>query len=309
MKPLSPHGHGADVISREMWIQFGVSSFTFALVIGLLLWILLRRSRGDATPEEVAAERRPQRWVVLGGIVFPVVVLSALFGWSVHDLVALEDPPSRETAVVQVLGHRWWWEIQYPAEEIKTANHIVLPADGSVRVRVRSRDVIHTFWVPALGRKIDALPNEWNTIWLHADRPGQYRGVCAEFCGLQHAHMHLIVDVLPRQQYDSWIVAARADARKPSTASQTRGLHVFESETCAYCHTIKGTEAHGWAGPVLTHLASQPTLAAATLPNTRANLRAWISDPESIKPGVLMPPAHLSDSDLQALLDYLTSLK
>jgi cytochrome c oxidase subunit 2 len=307
MSSVNPHGDNAAVISREMWIQFGVASFTFALVIGLLLWILWRRR--DAAPEEVAAERRPQRWLLLGGVVFPVVALSVLFGWSVHDLVALEDPPSKETAIIQVLGHRWWWEIQYPAERIETANHIVLPLGASVRVRVRSRDVIHTFWVPELGRKIDALPDEWNTIWLRPDRPGEYRGVCAEFCGLQHAHMHLIVDVLPRAQYESWVLAAKADARKPSTATQRRGLDVFESSTCAYCHTINGTGAHGWAGPDLTHLASRPSLAAATVPNTRADLRAWIEKPERIKPGVLMPPAHMSDAKLDALVDYLASLK
>jgi cytochrome c oxidase subunit 2 len=292
-----------------MWVQFGVAAFTFALVIGVLVWILIARSRRDASADEVADERRPQRWLVLGGIVFPVLTLSALFGWSVHDLVALGNPQQKSGVVVQVVGHRWWWEIEYPNEGIATANHVVLPVGQSVRFRIQSADVIHSFWVPALGRKLDGFPNEWTTMWLRADDPGRYRGLCAEFCGLQHAHMDLIVDALPQTQFAEWLVHAKQDARKPTTESQRLGLKIFESQTCAYCHTIRGTQAAGWAGPDLTHLASRPGLAGATLPNTRDNLGAWISDPQRVKPGAAMPPSKLTGSQLQALLDYLTSLK
>jgi|1185.fasta_scaffold11385_2 cytochrome c oxidase subunit 2 len=306
---LKPHGSGAHVIAREMWVQFGVAAFTFSLVIGLLIWILVVRSRRDATAEEVRDERRPQRWLVLGGIVFPVLTLTVLFGWSVHDLVALNDPPDKGSVVVEVVGHRWWWDVEYPNEGIATANHIVLPVGESVRFRIRSADVIHSFWVPALGRKLDGFPNEWTTMWLHVGDPGRYRGLCAEFCGLQHAHMDLIVDAVTPAKFATWLALAKEKARKPTTESQRRGLQIFESQTCAYCHTIRGTRAAGWAGPDLTHLASRPALAGATLPNTRGNLGGWISDPQHVKPGALMPPAQLTGSQLQALLDYLTSLK
>jgi cytochrome c oxidase subunit 2 len=296
------------VIAREMWFQFGVATFTFVLVVGLLVFVLVRRSRHDASPEAQADERRPQRWVILGGIVFPLVTLSVLFGWSVHDLVALRGPATY-VDTVDVIGHRWWWEIKYPDRGIVEANHLVLPEGYAVRLRLRSADVIHSVSVPQLGPKLDALPGDWNTTWLRATHTGRYRGVCAEFCGLQHAHMDFLVDVLPLADYNAWIAAAQKPAHKPTTPSEQRGLAFFTTHTCAYCHTIVGTGAHGSVGPGLTHLASRPGLAAATLPNTRADLARWIADPRKIKPGVLMPPSHLSDADMTALLDYLTSLK
>jgi len=306
---LDPHGRGAHIIAREMWLQFGVAAFTFALVIGLLVWILARRARDDPPPEVVADERRPLRWLLLGGIAFPVATLTLLFGWSVHDIVALDRSPKKPTIAIEVIAHRWWWEFKYPQQRIDTANELVVPAGESVRLRIRSADVIHSFWVPELNRKLDAFPREWTTMWFRADDVGHYRGVCAEFCGLQHAHMGLVVDARPPGGFENWARIAQSDARKPSTASQRRGQQIFERQTCAYCHTIEGTAARGWLGPSLTHLASRTTLAAATMPNTRGNLGDWIIDPQHVKPGTLMPPTQLRGTQLQQLLDYLMSLK
>jgi cytochrome c oxidase subunit 2 len=304
---LHAHGRGSHIIAREMWLQFGVGAAIFLLVIGLLLWIVLRRR--DASAEEVADEHRPLRWLVLGGIVLPLVVLSTLFGWSVHDLVALAHPKTKEAAIVDVTAHRWWWEIGYPEEHVKTANEVVVPVGEAVRFRVRAADVIHTFWVPELGRKIDAFPHEWNTIWLEADRPGRYLGVCAEFCGLQHAHMQFVVRAVSPAAYRAWLRAAAQPARPPATAQERRGLAIFQTTSCAYCHTIAGTRAAGWVGPDLTHVASRPRLAAGTLPNTPAALRRWIAAPQDVKPGNLMPPAQLPADDLNALVTYLEALR
>jgi len=306
---LDPAGRGADVIETEMWIQFAVGAFTFLLVIGLLVFVVARRMQRDPSEAHVANEPGAQRWLVLGGIVFPVVALTGLFGISVHDLVTLADPPGQEKVIVEVRGQRWWWNFDYPVEGVRSPNHLVIPVGESVRVRLRARDVIHSFWVPQLSRKIDLLPTEWTTIWMKAERPGRYRGLCAEFCGAQHARMHFVVDAVTPVQYDAWRANAKKNAPEPKTASERRGRAIFESHSCAYCHTIRGTKAAGWVGPDLTHLASRPSLAAGTLPNTRGNLGGWISDPQHVKPGALMPPGRLSGPELQALLDYLTTLR
>ena len=292
-----------------MWIFFAAAALAFVLIVGLLLWVVARRSRQPATDAQLRDERGPERWILLGGVLVPGIALALLLGVSIRTMSSLASPPSQERAIVEILAHRWWWEVNYPADGISSANHLVLPVGEPARVRVRSEDVIHSFWPPQLGGKLDALPDRWTTTWLEADRPGRYRGLCAEFCGLQHARMHFIVDVLSKSDYERWRERARRDAREPTTASQRRGLALFESHACAYCHTIRGTQAAGEVGPDLTHLASRPSLAAGTLRNSRGNLGGWIADPQHVKPGALMPPGRFTGSELQALLDYLESLR
>jgi len=305
---LDPKGHGASIIATEMWIQFAVGAAIFVLVVGLLGWILLVRSRRDPGERMPLDESAARRWVLLGGVAMPVVVLSLLVAVSARSLARLASPPSREVTTVEVIGHRWWWEVRYPDYAVTTANEIVLPAGRSVRLRVRSADVIHSLWIPQLQRKIDLEPGTWNTTWIRADDAGQYRGVCAEFCGESHALMQLLVEALPPDRWDAWVTHARAPATIPADRSEQLGEQVFLS-TCAYCHTIEGTPAHGAVGPDLTHLASRRTIVSALLPNTQANLARWISGPQRVKPGALMPPFRLDDGRMRALLDFLESLQ
>jgi cytochrome c oxidase subunit II len=169
--------------------------------------------------------------------------------------------------------------------------------------------VIHSFWVPSLHGKKDLIPGYTNVIWIEADRPGVYRGQCAEFCGFQHAHMALLVIADPPERFQAWAEAQRQSSPPPSTPQQARGKYLVEHLPCANCHTVRGTQASGKLGPDLTHLASRRTLAAGTMPNNRGHLGGWVLDPQSIKPGNLMPPTAMSSENLQALLSYLEILR
>jgi cytochrome c oxidase subunit 2 len=305
---LDPAGEGAGVISREMWIQFAVSAAGLALVVVLLVWVVVRGVRNAPAEGDPREDGSGRRWLLLGGIALPAVVLTFLFGLSVRDLQAL-DAPGRTVATIEVVGHRWWWEVNYVGHPITTANEIVVPVGSPVRIRLQSRDVIHSFWVPRLHHKLDLIPNEWTSTWLRAEKPGVYGGVCAEFCGLQHARMHFVVRALPQREWEEWVAAAAKPAEPPRTESARRGQEVFLSSSCAYCHTIRGTPAAGWVGPDLTHFGSRATIAGATLPNTRGFLGGWIADPQHQKPGALMPRTPLEGDELQDLLDYLQSLR
>ena len=210
---------------------------------------------------------------------------------------------------VRVIAHQWWWEIRYPGTTAVTANEIHIPTNTRVDVVGTSADVIHSFWVPELNRKIDLIPGLVNRVLLDATRAGIYRGQCSEICGVQHAHMAVEVVAESPARFGSWLANMERRAVSPVSAEQRAGLALFLSASCASCHTIRGTAARGDVGPDLTHLASRSTLAALTLPNTPAYLRGWIADPQSVKPGALMPSLSLTSTQLDALSAYLSHLR
>jgi cytochrome c oxidase subunit 2 len=209
---------------------------------------------------------------------------------------------------VQVSASQWWWGLRYdteqPARTFTSANEIHIPVGRPVRFEVTSGDVIHSFWIPKLGGKIDVIPGQTNVAWLQADRAGVYRGQCAVFCGAEHARMALRVIAQQPADFRAWQQAQLADAPQPATAREQQGQHVFQSH-CAACHSIRGTDAGGRVGPDLSHLMSRRTLAAGVLDNTPGNLAGWIAHPQSIKPGSRMPDPVLSGAQLAALLTYL----
>jgi cytochrome c oxidase subunit 2 len=306
---LNPQGDGATIIAHELRLEFAIASAVFVVVIGLLAGIVVCRLRRDPDEATWSDQRSAYRWVILGGVALPVIVLSAIVGVTVNDLGRLTDPPQRESLTIEVIGHRWWWEVRYPAQSIVSANEIVIPVGETVKLRLESRDVIHSFWVPQLQRKMDLLPGSWNTIWLRATTGGVFRGVCSQFCGIEHARMHVLVRAMPPASFAAWLNEAAQPAQAPQQSSAIEGRTVFLSHSCAYCHMIAGTPASGQVGPDLTHVASRLTLAAGMLPNTRGNLAGWISDPQSQKPGVNMPRTELNGRDLQALINYLRILR
>jgi cytochrome c oxidase subunit 2 len=212
-----------------------------------------------------------------------------------------------------VTGHQWWWDVRYdahvPAHRVRTANEIHIPVGQPILLKLRTSDVIHSFWVPSLHGKRDLIPGQTNTLWLQADRPGTYRGQCAEFCGHQHAHMGLLVVAEPPERFAGWQERQRQPAAEPADALARRGREVFVAGPCALCHAVRGTEAAAEVAPDLTHLGSRLTIAAATLANTPGHLAGWIVDPQRLKPGSHMPPMSLAADDLQALLAYLGSLR
>lgn len=256
------------------------------------------------------------RNVVIGATVVTTVMLFVYLIMSFVAGRAISSPLHGEdmsVLTIDVTGHQWWWEVRYgdknPSRSFTTANEIHIPVGQPVLLRMTSQDVIHSFWVPNLMGKKDLIPGKYSTLMFQADKPGVYRGQCAEYCGLQHAHMALIVVAESPDTYNAWRESQIHPAVEPASDAAKRGQQVFLSNPCIMCHTVRGTQAGSNLGPDLTHIGSRQTIAAGTLPNTRGHLSGWIMDSQSVKPGNKMPPNNLSPEDLQALLDYLQSLK
>ncbi len=310
---LAPQSHQArDIASLFWWMMVG-AWIGLALVVGLLLWSWKRRRRRGFGSDNGPNPGERQAWyVVIGaGIVFPIAVLAALFVISDIFLIrTTEAPASAATRLtVLVIGHQWWWEVRYPGTTAVSANEIHIPVRTPVRLEVRTADVIHSLWVPRLNRKIDTIPGTTNAIELYADKVGRYRGQCAEFCGLQHAHMGLYVFADPPAVFRRWLAAQGRPAPPPLTPLARQGEQVFMAGACSDCHRIRGTAADGTTGPDLTHVAGRTTLAALTIPNTAAELADWIRNPQRIKPGNQMPDVELTDEQARELVAYLRGLE
>jgi cytochrome c oxidase subunit 2 len=219
----------------------------------------------------------------------------------------------KNSLTIQVTGNQWWWHLAYQTSDssisVTTANEIHIPVGRPVQLRLLSNDVIHSFWVPNLQGKTDLIPSRVNTQWLQADKPGVYRGQCAEFCGLQHAHMIIYVVAESADKFKAWYDRQLQPAVTPSDPVTQRGQQVFMNYACVYCHQIRGTDAAGQNGPDLTHFGSRLGIAANTVPNTPGNLGGWIADPQSTKPGNHMATVAVNSADMQPLINYLESLK
>jgi cytochrome c oxidase subunit 2 len=306
---LHPHSPAEHSISVLWWVMLGGAWIGLTLVAVLLLMGWIRRRR-DSLPFG-GGERGATRLVIGLGIAMPIVVLSALFLWSDIFVIRSTAAPAAGSAAmtVQVTAHQWFWEIRYPGHDTVTANELHIPIKTRVNVVGTTADVIHSLWVPELNRKIDLIPGRTNRVLLYADRAGTYPGQCAEFCGLQHAHMELLVVAEPRASFDGWLRGEDAPARQPTGTEAQRGEQLFTTEGCDDCHEIRGTSARALVGPDLTHVASRTTLASGTIPNDRAHLMEWLRDPQRVKPGNKMPELELSPSDISALVAYLKELK
>jgi cytochrome c oxidase subunit 2 len=289
------------------WLMAWICVVVFAFVAGMLVWSVVRgrrRSEDDA--------RAPARWgepfIVIAGVGASAVVLISVFLVSLHEMGALAAQGDATAMSMRVIGHDWWWEAQYDNGAV-TANELHIPAGVRVRLHLQTADVIHSFWVPQLAPKRDMIPGRTNDLWIEADAPGRYRGQCAEYCGLQHAHMALWVVAQRAPDFDAWLRDQAQPARAPSSALAAHGRDVFLNTTCVGCHAIRGTAATGKLGPDLTHLGSRATIAGGTLPNAPDSLAAWIVDPQDAKPGVSMPPTQLAADDLRAIVAYLQDLR
>jgi cytochrome c oxidase subunit 2 len=310
---LAPKSHQAADIASLFWWMMGAAWIGLAVVVALLVVAWKRRARGAAAGghDSKAGERAGWYVVVGAGIALPIAVIAALFVISDIFVIRTTQAPAASATrlTVQVVGHQWWWEIRYPGTRAVTANELHIPVRTPVRVDVQTADVIHSFWVPALNRKVDAIPGRTNAIELEADAVGSYRGQCAEFCGLQHAHMAMEVIADPPARFRAWLAGQERPAQPPATAGARRGADLFTSGACQSCHTIRGTSAAGTTGPDLTHVATRRTLAANTIPNDPPHLRSWITDSQEVKPGNDMPNLDLSDAQLDALVTYLDNLR
>lgn len=302
-----PAGPQAARLASLGWTMIAIATIVFVVVMGILLVPIWRR-RGAAAVDGPPAAVNERAWVLYGGAAVPALILAGVFVLTLGAYRA-SAPDARAPITVEVIGHQWWWEVRYPDAHIRTADEIHLPVGQPVKILLRSDDVIHSFWVPNLAGKTDAIPGITNATWLQADTAGTWRGTCAEFCGMQHAHMALSVVAQAPGDFARWMQNERATSVPPADSATLEGEHVFLTTQCVYCHTVRGTPAGGRVGPDLTHIASRLTLAGGTLTNTRGNLAGWILNPDRIKPGTKMPAVPLSGGQLQAIVTYLESLK
>jgi cytochrome c oxidase subunit II len=308
---LDPKGSEAKHIAGVWWLMFGIAAAVYLIVGGLIVHAILRgrrRARAeDATVDGPDSPRFDDRMITYGGVVVPLIILFVLAVVTVHTTNAVRRP-SANALRIDVTGKRWWWAVTYPDTHFTTANEIHLPAGRPIEIHLRTADVIHSFWVPELAGKLDTIPEQTNVLRLSAQKPGTYRGECAEFCGIQHAHMGFVVVVQPEGEFERWLAEHSKPPLEPASELADEGQVAFDTLPCAGCHTIAGTPAQGTVGPALTDLGARPTLGAGAAVNDPAHLERWIRDAPSLKPGVLMPPITMTDAQARAIVAYLESL-
>jgi cytochrome c oxidase subunit II len=315
---IDPAGPQSHRLSQLWWLMFYVCALVFVLVISSTALAIRQRENSletgpsDLNPSKQEENHRRNAVITATAITIAIMFGLLIFSFSVGRSMTA-DLANKNALTIEITGHQWWWEVRYldasASNIFTTANEIHIPIGVPVTFNLHASDVIHSFWVPNLSGKKDLIPGKDASIWLQADRPGSFRGQCAEYCGLQHAHMALWVIAEPQDQFNAWRQNQTQTAVQAATESQRRGQQVFLSSSCVMCHAVNGTSAGSNIGPNLTHLASRNSIAAATLQNTRDHLQQWVTNSQAIKPGNKMPQNNLSPEDLNALLDYLGILR
>jgi cytochrome c oxidase subunit II len=285
-----------------------VMAVILVLITVLVLYAVVRfrRRPGSGEPRQVFGNSRLERIWTIG----PLIVVTFLFVMTIRTMRSSDRAPAPgEKPNLVIIAHQWWWEARYPDSGAVTANEIHIPMGKAWLVRLESADVIHDWWVPDLGRKIDAIPGHPNHFWIEADKPGTYYGTCAEYCGAEHAWMRIRVVAQPEADFKAWEQRQLAVPPAPTSGEAAEGQKFFNQLTCSSCHAVAGTQAKADIGPDLTHVASRETLAAGRLINTPENLGNWISDPQTYKPGAYMPNFNFTPAQDRELVAYLETLK
>jgi cytochrome c oxidase subunit 2 len=293
---LAPAGPGAAITAEIAGVLFAGGGVILLLVVALAGWAVFGKRR-----EWLAGSAA----VVAGGIALPVAVLFALLVYTLLAAARIDAAHGAPAVRIEVVGEQWWWRVHYlddsGGRDFATANEIRIPVGRTVEVVLRSADVLHSFWVPSLAGKLDLIPGRANRLRLRADRPGVYRGQCAEYCGGPHGLMAFVVVAEEAEAFERW----RERQRVPAAAADERFL-----ARCASCHTVRGTPAAGTLGPDLTHAGSRLAIGAGVLPNDAGAIARWIASSQRLKPGNLMPEFHdLDAAELAALAGYVTSLR
>jgi cytochrome c oxidase subunit 2 len=310
---LDVHGEAAASLKQLIILIVAVCSVVWALVmIALILALVRRRERREPPLQTNPATERRMTITVAAAVAATVVIITVFTVLSFFTTRAL-SVAGADDLTIKVRGLQWWWGVEYfggaPEQRFETANEIHIPVGRKVRLQLEGLDVIHSFWVPSLAGKQDLIPGRPNELTLRAERPGVYRGQCAEYCGLQHAHMAFFVIAEEQGAFDEWVRSQRQDAAAASNEETVAGQQAFVSRQCAACHTVRGTSADGKTGPDLTHVGGRTTIAAGLLPTTRGSLAAWIADPQTLKPGNNMPLVPMNPDELRAISAWLASLK
>ncbi|HET9014968.1 MAG TPA: cytochrome c oxidase subunit II [Thermomicrobiaceae bacterium] len=302
---VTPGGHA---ILNLFLLELAIAAFILAVVVTILVISIVRSRRlpPDAEVPQTTGNRKVE--VLYTAVPLAIEITLLVLSLMVMGVVR-SDPPATNTLTVRVVGHQWYWEYIYPNQHVTTDGELHIPVNTPLHFEVQSADVIHSFWVPQFGWKIDAIPTKTNIMDMTVTQTGTFQGFCVEFCGNQHAWMLTTVVAESPSQFQAWVKDNAAAARPPASAQAARGEQVFMSSTCVACHTIAGTQATGTVGPNLTHFGSRKQLGSGVLDNTPANLARWITGPQQVKPGVHMPDYKFSSADLQALVAYLEGLK
>jgi cytochrome c oxidase subunit 2 len=315
---LNPAGPAAAHIEHTFTIIFWITTIVYLLVLTALLYFVARRrytlSQLPEPLETTEASDRLATRAVSAAVALTVLLLFVMMVSSFLTSRTMGRMNDQQALTIDVFGHQWWWEVQYPNEQepyrmVVTGNEIHVPVGTPIRIHGTSRDVIHSFWVPNIQGKRDLIPGYENDVLMQVDQPGRWRGQCAEYCGMQHAHMSFYMVAESQHEFDTWMTQQAQSSVIPTNQQTKHGQQVFLTHSCVLCHTIRGTTAGSRVGPDLTHLASRSTIAAGMLPNTIGNLGGWILNPQSLKPGSRMPPNQLSGPELQDLLAYLETLR
>jgi cytochrome c oxidase subunit 2 len=310
---FAPQSTPANAIVDLSILVLSITGVIFVVVAGLLAYAIVKFRATPANADREPAQVYGSTQIELAWTIVPILIVIVLFAATARVIHAIQDAPQPPTAVdVTVIGHQFWWEYQYPALGVVTANELHIPVSDPSRPRptflkLLSADTDHSFWIPQLAGKTDLIPNRVNHLWMDPQRPGIFLGQCAQYCGVQHAKMLQRVSVDPPDEFDAWIRAQREPAIQDESA--IAGRRVFETTACINCHTVRGTAANGRFGPDLTHVMSRATIASGAAENTPENLRVWLREPDAIKPASLMPAMKLSDAELDALVGYMRSLR
>lgn len=317
---MLPSGAAANTEVTAAWMVFILATFIFVAVTSVLIYSVIKFRARPGAPEP--RQVHGLTWLEIVWTIVPSLILLGVLVFTVSTMFAVASPPTTPAFTVKAIGHQWWWEFQYPNSHVVTADELHIPVGASVKVELASDNVIHSFWVPELGGKMDVIPGHNNVTWLKADKAGTYRGECAEFCGTQHAHMDFLVVAESQSQFNTWLARQQTTAVTPAAGSlQAQGLQVFLQNGCASCHRIDGVQRAqiGVIGPNLTHFGSRLWIAGGVTTNNTQNLKNWIEHAQDVKPGVDMPSfdgSYASEgynkipaNQLDALVAYLQSLQ
>lgn len=303
---FSPASHQEQAITHLFIIVLIWMGVILTLVTGLVTYIVIvYRKKNEAEPRQVYGNRRLELIWTAG----PIVLLLYIFVATIHTMGVSDPPTLHHSPDMLIVGHQWWWEVHYLKSGVVTANDVHFPVGEPMLVEFKSADVIHDWWVPALGRKIDLIPGHPNRLWIDPDRAGTFLGTCTQFCGAEHAWMRIRVIAQPPAQFQAWLADQGKIPPVPTTGAAAAGAALFRSLPCINCHTIRGLGPTPNIGPDLTHVASRETLGSGRLKNTPQNLAAWLRDPGRFKPGTQMPNLRLNKEQVDDLVAYLETLR
>ncbi|WP_338395562.1 cytochrome c oxidase subunit II [Fulvitalea axinellae] len=298
----------ADTFNRLFYHFLWAAGIVFLLVMGATVYVILK-FRVRKFTKALKPEPKMQ-WLERATIFLASGIILLFLALTIMAVTDIQRQPEKgQQADIVIVGHQWWWEIRYPEEWVMVANELHIPTGKRLWVRLESADVVHDWYVPALGRKADMVPGVTNYIWMQARKPGVYEGACNEYCGAQHAWMRIRVVAHSPQDFGQWINSQQELAKTPSSAIAEKGKALFEEKVCGNCHAIRGTKAVATVGPDLTHVASRKTLLGGKYENNFENLRAWIANPQGMKPGAHMPNFIMTEKEIDAIAAYLYTLK